>query len=190
MIVKTSGNDPLATKAASLRKNLRAKFGMGSGLSDESALLLDISGSMGDWCAPNKTKIQEMRTLADEFVDVRRFTFSTTCAEMQKNERIGGTEGGTGLHVAFLHVKSKGIRHVVLITDGQPDDERMALQTSQGLKVDCFYVGPDPAPIFLRKLSDATGGTYGKASMASLGALKASVRECLQLTDGKGVIAL
>ncbi len=186
-IIKTSTADPLATR---LRSALRTKHGLGTGMASTSALLLDISGSMSEWCAPNKTKIAELRTLAAEFADVRRFTFSTSCVEMPPRAVIGDTEGGTNLAAAFLHVKTKGINHVVLITDGEPDDEAGALRASVGLRIDCFYVGHDPAPPFLHELCKASGGSYAKASMAALHQLAGNVRQRLQLTAGKGAIEL
>lgn len=166
-----------------LRTALRAK-GYGSGLSDKSCLLLDNSGSMSG------SPLKQLNEVAANFTDCRRFKFSTTCEELKPNEDIPNVEGGTAMHLAFLKVKSLGIEHVVLITDGQPDNETAALTASQGLKVDVFYIGPDPAPAFLSKLCMATGGQYGKASLEFVRELTSRVRERLQLSDGKGAIAL
>lgn len=87
---------------------------------------------------------------------------------------------------AFRTVKRNGVSHVVLITDGQPDNENDALTESVGLKVDCFYVGPDPASDFLQHLCRARGGSYGKASLEALKALRVAVRGLLP----SGTIAL
>lgn len=186
-ITRAEQNKPLADR---LRGALKSKYGYSTGLGTASALLLDISGSMNDWIGANRTKLSELRILAAEFTNVRRFLFSTTCREMNATEDIGDTEGGTNLANGFLYVKKNGIDHVVLITDGEPDSESMALTASAGLRIDCFYVGPDPAPAFLAELCKKTGGTYAKASMNSVRELSGAVRARLQLNAAKGIIQL
>lgn len=171
-----------------LRNNLRTKYGMGGAvLPDTSCLLLDISGSMMGW------KITELRKLADEFRQARRFEFSSSCDEIAASSQVSEPNGGTALDVGFLYVKKRGITHVVLITDGEPDSRRKAIEAAVGLKVDCFYVGPDDEPEalkFLEELAVGTGGQYGKASLVQLAELKAAVKERLMLDAPKGAIEL
>lgn len=171
-----------------LRNNLRTKYGMGgSVLPDTSCLLLDISGSMRGW------KITELRKLADEFRQARRFEFSSACDEIPASAQVSEPNGGTALDVGFLYVKKRGITHVVLITDGEPDSRRKAIDAAIGLKVDCFYVGPDDNDSslkFLEELAVGTGGQYGKVSLERLAELKAAVKERLMLDAPKGAIEL
>lgn len=174
-----------------LRGALAQKIGAPTGTespsyTSTSALLLDISGSMNEFISAGVKKISELRKLAGEFTEVRRFVFNTTCRELQSTEDVPEAWAGTGLQVAFMKVKSVGIQHVVLITDGRPDNEYQALTASKGLRVDVFYVGPDPAPEFLRDLCRQTAGEYGKASLKAPKELGAAVRERLQIGDGRG----
>jgi len=160
-----------------LRLSLRGKYGKPS---DAKALLMDISGSMGG------DPIVRLREMASEFTEFRRFVFSDGCQEL-KDKAIPEPHGTTAMHTAFTHVKLHGIDHVVLITDGRPDDENRALLCAQGLKLDILYVGPDPAPGFLERLAKATGGSYGKADLARVKELSAAVRERLAIA---GAVAL
>ena len=159
------------------------------GASNTSALLLDISGSMKDWLPPNTSKIEELRKLAEKFKDVRRFQFSWDCEELKAGESVGNAKGGTCMSLAFDTVKDKGVKHLVLITDGLPDHAGRALQSAKGLRIDVFYVGPDPAPQFLKDLADMTGGQYGKATLEARPALEAKVRALLPSPDTKKVLA-
>lgn len=186
-LIKTDTR-PLGTR---LRSALQSKYGAVDTMPDTSCLLLDISGSMESYLENGKTRISELRVLAAEFTNVRRFEFSSSCSELNSSDPIPDANGGTNMAGAFLKVKSAGISHVVLITDGQPDSETLAFNAACGLKIDVFYVGPDPAPDFLKRLCDQTGGQYGAASLGRLRELTTAVRAKLQLTDGKsGVIAL
>jgi hypothetical protein len=167
-----------------LKSALRTKYGGGTGLSDKSALMLDNSGSMaGD-------PLTQLNELADNFTDCRRFKFSTTCQELAHAERIPEVEGGTNMANAFLEARGRGIEHLVLLTDGQPDSESAALRAAHGLRIDVFYIGPDPAPDFLKLLARETGGSYGKASLDRVAELTASVREKLRIEAPKGAIRL
>ena len=154
--------------------------GQDRGLPDPSqALVLDISGSMAATLGPNVRAIDELRKVADQFRDVRRFEFHSSTREIQANEKIGDPRGGTNLALALMTVKAKGIKHAVVITDGQPDDEDAALAAAKGMKIDVFYIGPDPAPEFCRDLARETGGEYGKASLHAPKALGQAVRALL-----------
>lgn len=174
-----------------LRQSLQTKLGGGVTYSPDSALLLDTSGSMADYIGANQTKWDELKKLAQQFTDIRRFAFSSNCTELGPAEIIPYAAGGTSMGLAFDTVKIKGIKHLVMITDGCPDNPQGALQSAQGLKIDVFYVGPDPAPDFLKELARVTGGAYGKATLQARAALEAQVRKMLPApSEGKKAIAL
>lgn len=166
------------SKKLSLEDRIRAALKPDVGYGT-SALLLDISGSMGEYLGANTRLIDKLRELAEGFTDVRRFEFETTCREISSKDRISEPIGGTALDIAFQTVKRAKIEHVVLLTDGRPDHEGRALEAARGLKIDVFYVGPDPAPEFLRKLAQDSGGQYGKASLTMVKELSAGVRALL-----------
>ena len=134
---------------------------------------------MRDYLGANTRKIDELRKLARDFQDVRRVQFASTARELVANAEIEDPGGGTAMDVAFRACKKLGISHVIMITDGLPDAADRALDAAFGLRIDIFYVGPDPAPEFLARLADATGGQYGKASLEMTKALGTQVRALL-----------
>lgn len=186
MTTKTTLAESFSRKSldSRLRTALRTKYGGGSQFGDTSCILLDNSGSMAG------NPLRQLNEVADNFMDCRRFKFSSGCEELKPAERIPDVEGGTNMAHAFLHVKSLRIEHVVLITDGEPNDESAALRAAKDLRIDVFYIGPDPAPEFLRKLCQATGGQYGRADIARVLELTARVKERLQIAAPKSTIAL
>jgi hypothetical protein len=167
------------------------------------ALLLDVSLSMDDplsisdddWrgsytASHGRTKWDELCDIAtklmDEFPGVRQFSFASNCREIKKGQEMANDSeglphpgGGTAMHMAFLEMKKQGVEHVLLVTDGAPDDKKAAVTAAAGLTIDCFYVGPDPAPDLLKKISESTGGSYGKASLSVKGQLEAGIRGLL-----------
>lgn len=81
--------------------------------------------------------------------------------------------GGTDLAAALQYAKVADVPGVrfVLISDGEPNEERAALQMAQSYKarIDCIYVGSEAQPFgrdFLRRLSEASGGGLVTAGAA------------------------
>lgn len=171
-----------------LRNSLTSKLGGPVAFSGESCLLCDTSGSMAHYIGANTSKIDELRKLAADFKDIRRFQFSSNVFELTKEQEIGDAQGGTNMSHAFSFLKAAGLKHVVLITDGMPDNPTTALKEAVGLRIDIFYVGTDPAPEFLRLLAQQTGGSYGKASLEMRQALTAQVRKLIEGPKGGGIV--
>lgn len=144
----------------------------------EVCLLLDCSGSMDIMIDPAQRAIDALRAMAEDFKDVRRFEFSDGCVEIPVGIQLApyGANGGTNMRHAFETVKAAGIKHVIIMTDGQPADPEGTLKSAQGLRVDVFYIGPDPAPEFLKQLAQMSGGSYGKDSLTARKALTQKVR--------------
>ena len=150
-----------------------------------SALLLDTSGSMAEYLGANVRKIDELEKLAKNFPNIRKFQFASTVEEMTSGTRLSAW-GGTNMHLAFETLKQEGITHVVIITDGMPDNAPAALGAARGLKVDVLYCGPDPIPQFLKDLCRETGGQFGKASLSARKELEGQVRTRLAIEAPAG----
>jgi hypothetical protein len=151
----------------------------------EQCLLLDCSGSMAgpvadEWGSPSKH--EAMRALLPQFGVTRRFAFSDGCAE---SPRLPAPDGSTNMAGAFAALKAAGIRHAVIITDGEPNDERAVLRAAAGLRLDIIYVGPPPEPPFLAALARACAGTAQSASLKQPAQIAKKVREVLMLPPGK-----
>jgi hypothetical protein len=137
------------------------------------ALLADTSGTMIG------SPIIKLRELIAGFNNFRRFVFDTTCRELDPSQEVGEAGGFTDMAAAFRLLKSEGIQHTVMITDGQPNSEKDALREAIGLKIDVLYVGPEPAPEFLEKLANMTGGNYRASSLHDVLKLDTQIRGLL-----------
>lgn len=147
-----------------------------------TALLLDTSSSMSLMVGPtanSPSRIDELRKVATGFPNTRQFHFGSHCRELTPGESIPNPAGGTNMYHAFNVLKNHGVQHVIVVSDGDPDDEIAALEAAQGLKVDCCYVGPDPAPEFLRTLAQRTGGKYNRSSLTMVRELSSTIRGLL-----------
>ena len=149
-----------------LRNKLQQRMGTVPEITDTDCLLLDLSHSMawplsGDEFNPQgPSKYDELKKLLRQFPKIRRFYFHTSCEELKDGEEPPLPTGGTAMHIAFRHLKARGIKHAVMLTDGMPDNEDYAIRDAMGLKIDIVYVGPDPQPDILCKLAKMTGGSY------------------------------
>jgi hypothetical protein len=76
--------------------------------------------------------------------------------------------GGTNMALAFKEMKKRGKTNFVLVTDGEPDNEREALFEAQGCTISILYVGPMPRPRFLDELAGACGGYIESDDMLSI----------------------
>ncbi len=141
------------------------------------AFLVDVSGSMDSHVTDEK-KIDILngllQSLTEELKKIRLFKFSDKVNEIETFEPIPvlTTEGGTGMHLAFSQLKEKGVKEIVLLTDGEPDLPDLTIKTAEGLKLDIVYIGPLPAPQFLKDLAAAVGGKFQDQNMLVAGATK------------------
>lgn len=147
-------------------------------------LLLDVSGSMAEHVEPGRSKWQALTELLPQFSGVARYAFSDACSRV--TAQLPPASGGTDMANAFRAIKSAGIRHIVLITDGKPDDEESALRAANGLRIDILYVGPLPEPDFLARLAKSTGGTRQATTLkrATQAQIVAKARALLALPPG------
>ena len=142
----------------------------------DSFLLLDCSGSMAEYVEPGRAKIDALRDIVGALRT--RIGFAEVCfPSSSRKESIAGDipdpEGSTPLHEALLTARMRHAKHVVLISDGMPDDTRAALAEARqlkdrGVKIDVFYVGPRPHPgeEFLKLLAIETGGQFEATSLS------------------------
>lgn len=132
----------------------------------KTVLALDASGSMSAVCQNGKVRADNLRDAIKDLPELPTITFgygvrlfdSQTQADLNPN-------GGTPMTEAFRLAKSEGFTHVIVVTDGQPNDPSGALAEALDLKVDAIYVSDPPVPDFLVRL---TGGKVGNISIDSL----------------------
>lgn len=144
-------------------------------------LLVDQSGSMGTCDGPAMRSRYEMadaeliRLQAQYPGKVALIAFSSwpVFCPGGKPERLGG---GTDMVAALQFVKvadDAGIK-IVLISDGEPADEKQTLQVAKTFtsKIDTIYIGNESdhngGRVFLQKLAAATGGQFFKSDAPGL----------------------
>lgn len=139
-------------------------------------LVLDVSGSMAEHCEPGRRKIDALREVVKS-LRTSGSTFGQIVFESapRLTDAIPEPSGGTALHLALGLAATLRPRKLVLVTDGEPDDEQLALDAAARLArpIDVFYVGPGSqrAEKFLRDLARRAGGQYQKTDLAEAPAI-------------------
>ena len=132
---------------------------------ENRAILLDLSSSMLDMDAGERygdiSRYDRLVEIVADFPDERKFGFNYSAFEIPKGTQIPQPCGGTSLAKALLHLDQVGIYHIILISDGQPQDKPGCIQLAANFeKIDVIYAGPQPAPPFLKEFADAASGQY------------------------------
>lgn len=137
----------------------------------ECVVIVDTSGSMAsDDSRGNKSRYEiaceELAALQGAKpgrIAVLSFSNVTMfCPDGKPYDQQGGTDLAEALRFASV-ADVPGIQFIV-ISDGEPNDERAALKEAAKYKskIDVIYVGPESRPAgreFLRKLAAASGGS-------------------------------
>ena len=134
--------------------------------SNEVVILADVSSSMAEH-AGAKTKEEllhdALRQVTAQFTHLRLVAFSSTAQEVPDVAHMPLPSGGTALHLALFEAARFKPGQTVVISDGQPDSEQMALDAAATLTgtIDVIYCGPDSdskAIEFMQRLARANGG--------------------------------
>ena len=154
-----------------------------------SILLVDVSFSMNDRIRAGGRKIDALRKV----VATLRDTHSVPVAAFGVNDSHNGValidevpepQGSTPMDNAIDFGREQGANHLVIVTDGQPNDEHRTLRAAQafGNPIDVFYVGDGSGRDFARRLATMTGGEFQNADLGAIKQLATGIR--LMLGDG------
>jgi len=142
--------------------------------SQDTVLVLDTSGSMQEHGATGERRIDALRSVVygirSRGTAFRQLIFNT---DSEWSDIITEPTGGTNLAEAFDACRAAGAKHVILVSDGEPDDPTAALHAAKqlGCPIDVFYVGPEghaSAQDFMKSLAKTTGASVGSVSFAEL----------------------
>jgi len=144
---------------------------------EQPVLLLDISGSMGETVHGESRKIDLLRELVFSLREKTTFTQAVFDSSVEWTDDVPEPRGSTALHLALNEAAQKRARRYVLITDGEPDSQHLAMAEAENLNapLDVFYVGPaenENAQQFLRELAAASKGLYNQADLAATAMLE------------------
>ena len=169
MIVRPEDVLTRAIGMKSGRRTLEDLMEQGRASDGSRYLLIDISGSMGEPAYGDERKIDALRRVAHDVkkvVDIPMIGFGAYGGVDFIKSEIPEPQGGTPLTEGLRFGMQQGARHLIVISDGEPDSPFTALQAGEefktdGGKIDVCYIGPEggAGKQFLEKLAALTGGT-------------------------------
>jgi hypothetical protein len=125
---------------------------------------------------------------------VRIFAFSSTVIELEnvvgeQGVHLPDPDGSTALHRAIEHVAPLHPSPLIVISDGEPDDARAALDAACGLRcvIQTFYCGDETnraAIAFLRDLALCSRGGVGRMRIGNLAKPEQLVADLRPLLTG------
>lgn len=127
---------------------------------------LDVSGSMDDKIG-EKRKINHLRDVMAKYPDAKILCFSSNIKKASGTQSIPDPGGSTNLAGAFKYINENMMKieppeRIVLVSDGEPDDERGALERAKNLSlpIDIIFIGEKDSKghKFMHQLATATGG--------------------------------
>lgn len=159
-------------------------------LSAKAIVVIDTSYSMADNDCPGKRRrhdvaceqlFQLQRDLAGQVAVVSFSDHARFCPGGIPSQPNGGTDLAKALKFIYP-ADGTGVR-IVVISDGEPNDSQEALAEASKFisKIDCIYIGPETSlgRDFLRRLAEASGGTFADQSVKDLPQLAATVQQLL-----------
>ncbi len=128
-------------------------------------ILADVSGSMAEPAWGGRRKIDVLREAIAGAPPARLISFSSRPDVLPSAEAIPEPNGSTALHLGLEEAAKLRPARTLVISDGRPDDEALALRAADALPgtIDVIYVGPDgdiEAIAFMRRLASRGGGRY------------------------------
>lgn len=162
------------------------------GATTDVVILCDVSSSM-DESAGARRKIELLQDALDsiypQLPDARIVAFNSTVRETSGGA-LPKPEGGTAMHFGIEYAGQYKPRQSVVISDGQPDNEDLALTAAADLSgtIDVIYCGPDSdkeAIAFMQRLARSGGGrvVYTGWSRTNGYALAPTMRRVLALPE-------
>ena len=172
LIAKASVSLPQKTGAVQRAQERIDRVSGGS-----TAVLADVSGSMASPAWGGRSKHSLLRdAITSTFRPGQHelLAFSSRVQRLTNPAMLPEPGGGTALHLALQGALELNPGRILLISDGEPDDESAALAVATRFPgvIDVLYIGPDSnaaAMRFLRTLAMAGHGRYHGSDIARVG---------------------
>ncbi len=142
-----------------------------------AVILIDVSGSMSFPVTPNSRRIDVLQailnTIRPEAKDTSVIAFNHTAFPLESWERLPEPDGGTALHLALERAHLLHPEHVIVVSDGEPEDKRAAIAAAHALacRISTYYAGEEgnrAATAFLKTLALCSRGGVGRAMLGDL----------------------
>jgi hypothetical protein len=140
-------------------------------------ILADTSGSMAFPVTGDKRRIDVLRTILATILPSLPGTsvagFNDTVFPLELGQALPEPSGGTALHLALQHVLPMHPEHVVVVSDGEPNDPAAAITAARALqcRISTYYCGEEgnrAATSFLRTLALCSRHGVGRAMLGDL----------------------
>ena len=128
----------------------------------DTVFLLDVSGSMSAKVGKER-KIDHLRNVMESYPTATKFCFSD---DVYDDKDIPEPSNSTDLAKGFRYLRNTGLKpkRVVLVSDGEPNDEYSALNAAKevALPIDIIFIGDKGSrgERFMEKLASASGGKH------------------------------
>lgn len=192
-------NQSLATTSATALDRLNKSKGrsldeMVKARTRRSLLLVDCSGSMAEGIAAGGRKIDALRKVVATLQETHKVPIAAfgvrAPGQVEVVDVIPDPQGGTPVDLAIDFAKAQGANHIVMVTDGQPNDRGTAFASARtfGGAIDVFYIGDgrDGGAQFAAELAEMTGGKCGVTDLGKPKELSATIAGLLG--DGSELI--
>lgn len=133
-------------------------------------ILADVSGSMGDMAGARRKAdhLEDALRLVQSEHPADLVAFSAVPKDVPAGRPLPPPSGGTALHLALAHVTRAETGHVVVISDGAPDNRGSALQQARvlvqrGTTISTVYVGQDGDHAAIRFMEELAALGRGRA---------------------------
>lgn len=193
-------NQNLTTTSTGIARSAFAKELAKREVQGGTFIACDGSGSMNEATEnPGERRVDALRGivygLRQQHAQFRMYVFESSVYE---TDMIPEPAGGTNMAQAFDYAREQGARHLVIISDGQPDSPAHALAAAERLvgeggckRIDVFYVGPKGmyaagAEAFMQNLTKLTGANINSVRFDQL---EDGVRNVLALSaDAESIV--
>lgn len=158
----------LAAIVAAAKRTLPAETGATARAArgEVRVVLADNSSSMAE-SAGRRTKAELLSDALLQVPTVPVVAFSSMPQDVAAGRPLPPPAGSTALHLALDHVRPRDPTHVLVISDGHPDDPDAALAAAdrlgRGVRIDVVFCGPDSdraGMAFMRRLARGGGAAH------------------------------
>ena len=140
-----------------------------------TAILADISSSMHDYVRGGRTRWHEMKKALNTIYNANNqsiIAFSSIVEEVANPDLIDTPKGSTDLAEAikYVRLKKSNIGNVIIITDGEPDDEQKALRQAKLFNgtISTIFIGNEDNKNAIEFLSDLANDCAGSSMVHAL----------------------
>lgn len=126
-----------------------------------SLLLCDISSSMSFTIRTGERRIDALRKVVENLRESQPVPVAAFNGDVRLVDDIPNPHGGTRMGSAIDYGKGQGANHLILVTDGESQDDAISSARAFGGPIDTFYIGDgnDRGARVCKEIADITGGT-------------------------------